>query len=314
MRKKNEEDKIEFYEISNFRFYLEDDMGAPKNTIDAYISDLRQYQDFLVKYENIVNVDEITREDILRYIESLKRKNLSKATISRKITAIKDFHRYLCKEEDIHENPSLLIDNPKPDKPLPTVLSKDEINKMISSIDGDDILSIRNRAMVELLYAAGLRITELLDLTVRELHLKEKYVTVIGKGDKERLVPIGDMAVFYVRKYVEHARQELMKDKNTFLLFFNYKGEKMSRQGFFKFIKKLAVDNGITKNISPHTIRHSFATHLLEGGVDLRVVQELLGHEDISTTQIYTHIDKSRLKEMYDETHPLARKDNNDEI
>ncbi len=314
MRKKEDENKIEFYEISNFKFYLEDDMGSPINTVNAYISDLRQYQDFLVKYENINDVSEITREDILRYIESLKRKDLSKTSIARKITAIKDFHRYLCKEENIRDNPALLIDNPKPDKPLPVVLSKDEINKMISSIDQEDVLSIRNRAMMELLYAAGLRITELLDLTVRELHLKEKYVSVIGKGDKERLVPIGDMAVSYVRKYVEHARPILMKDKNTFLLFFNYKGEKMSRQGFFKYIKKLAIDNGITKNISPHTIRHSFATHLLEGGVDLRIVQELLGHEDISTTQIYTHIDKSRLKEMYDETHPLAKRGEDDDI
>ena len=234
---------------------------------------------------------------------------MSKATISRKITAIKDFHRYLCKEEDIKENPALLIDNPKPDKPLPVVLSKEEINKMISSIDKDDTLSIRNRAMLELLYAAGLRISELLDLKLTELHLKEKYLTVIGKGNKERMVPIGEMAVFYMRKYIEHARLELMGDKKTNLVFFNYKGEKMSRQGFFKYIKKLALDNGIEKNISPHTIRHSFATHLLEGGVDLRIVQELLGHEDISTTQIYTHLDKSKLKEIYDGTHPLARKE-----
>lgn len=307
--KKNDENKIEFYEITRFKYYLEDDMSSPKNTVNAYITDLKQYQDFLVKYEKITDVEDITREDILKYIESIKRKNLSKATISRKITAIKDFHRYLCKEEDIKENPALLIDNPKPDKPLPVVLSKEEINKMISSIDKDDTLSIRNRAMLELLYAAGLRISELLDLKLTELHLKEKYLTVIGKGNKERMVPIGEMAVFYMRKYIEHARLELMGDKKTNLVFFNYKGEKMSRQGFFKYIKKLALDNGIEKNISPHTIRHSFATHLLEGGVDLRIVQELLGHEDISTTQIYTHLDKSKLKEIYDGTHPLARKE-----
>ena len=158
------------------------------------------------------------------------------------------------------------------------------------------------------MYASGLRISELLDLRLQDVHLREKYMNIIGKGNKERLVPLGDMAIIYLRKYIETARVELSKGKND-LLFFNYKGEAMSRQGFHKFIVNHAKECGITKNISPHTIRHSFATHLLEGGVDLRIVQELLGHEDISTTQIYTHLDKSRIKDMYDHTHPLAKKE-----
>jgi integrase/recombinase XerD len=179
---------------------------------------------------------------------------------------------------------------------------------MLESINKDDDLSIRNRAMMEVLYASGMRISELLELKLGNLHLNDKYITTVGKGDKERMVPIGEEAIYHLRKYLNGPRLNLNKN-NSLLVFFNYKGEKMSRQGFFKYIKKLALECGIEKEISPHTIRHSFATHLLEGGTDLRVVQELLGHEDISTTQIYTHIDKSRLRDIYDHTHPLANSD-----
>ena len=302
---KNKEKEIIFYEISDFKYHLENGLRLSKNTVDAYITDLYQYQDFLNQYKQINDVGEIIREDIVSYIQSLKRKELSKKTISRKITAIKDFHKYLYKEGIVRENVSINIDNPKPEKSLPTVLSIDEINKMISSIDGDSPLDIRNRAMMETLYATGMRISELLDVELKDLHLNEKYIMVIGKGNKERQVPLGEMAVVAIRKYIERARLKIAT-KPSNLLFFNYKGEKMSRQGFFKYIKKLALECGIEKEISPHTIRHSFATHLLEGGTDLRVVQELLGHEDISTTQIYTHIDKSRLRDIYDHTHPLS--------
>ena len=302
---KNKEKEIIFYEISDFKYHLENGLRLSKNTVDAYITDLYQYQDFLNQYKQINDVGEIIREDIVSYIQSLKRKELSKKTISRKITAIKDFHKYLYKEGIVRENVSINIDNPKPEKSLPTVLSIDEINKMISSIDGDSPLDIRNRAMMETLYATGMRISELLDVELKDLHLNEKYIMVIGKGNKERQVPLGEMAVVAIRKYIERARLKIAT-KPSNLLFFNYKGEKMSRQGFFKYIKKLALECGIEKEISPHTIRHSFATHLLEGGTDLRVVQELLGHEDISTTQIYTHIDKSKLRDIYDHTHPLA--------
>ena len=308
---KKKEKEVVFYELGDFKYYLSDNLNLSKNTIDAYLSDLYQYSVFLNEYEKINDVRNITREDISKYIQSLKRKNLSKASISRKVIAIKEFHKFLKKEEYTDEDPSHLIDTPKHDKALPTVLSIDEINKMISSIDGDTPLDLRNRAMMELLYACGLRISELLSLRLRDIHFMEKYLEVIGKGDKERQVPIGEMALAALRKYIENARSELMTIKSD-LLFFNYKGEEMSRQGFFKFIKKLAKECGITKEISPHTIRHSFATHLLEGGTDLRIVQELLGHEDISTTQIYTHLDKSHLKEMYDHTHPMARSKKDD--
>ena len=302
---KKEERKVVFYEISVFKYHLKQ-LRLSDNTIDAYISDLLQYEEFMYKYEQIEDVNDISRENVNKYIQSLKRKNLSKTTINRKIIAIKDFHKFLLKENITKENPTEKIDNQKPDKALPTVLSVDEINKMISSINGEEPLDIRNRAMMELLYAAGLRISELLDLKQEDVHLKEKYIVVKeGKGNKDRYIPIGEMAVVSLRKYREEVRP-LIVQKGVNNLFVNYKGEPMTRQAVFKYIKKLAEDNGISKTISPHTIRHSFATHLLEGGADLRVVQELLGHEDISTTQIYTHLDKSKIRNIYDNTHPLG--------
>ncbi len=310
--KKKEEREVIFYEITDFKYYLIDVLNLSDNTIDAYLSDLYQYEAFLHEYENIDDVTMITREDISKYIQSLKRKDLSKSSITRKVIAIKEFHKYLKKENITKDDPSKLIDTPKHDKPLPVVLSIDEVNNMISSIDGKEPLDLRNRAMMELLYACGLRISELLSLRLRDIHFMEKYLDVIGKGDKERQVPIGEMALSALRSYIETARGELIKNNKSDLVFFNYKGEEMSRQGFFKYIKKLAKECGIEKEISPHTIRHSFATHLLEGGTDLRIVQELLGHEDISTTQIYTHLDKSKIKDMYDHTHPMSRSKKNE--
>lgn len=303
MKKKKEEEVI-FYEISDFKFYLED-LRKSENTISAYITDLKQYAEFLNTYSRISDVAEIERDDIIKYIDSLKRKKLSKQTIARKVISIKDFHKFLEKEMKM-TNPAEMIDAPKTDKTLPTVLSVEEVESMINSITGDDPISLRNRAMIELLYSSGLRISELLALKLSDLHLNEQYLIVLGKGNKERMVPIGDMATMALRKYLSDGFLEIAPEKGN-LVFYNYQKNPLSRQSVFKFIKKLAEENGIEKEISPHTLRHSFATHLLQGGTDLRVVQELLGHEDIATTQIYTHIDKSKLKEIYDHTHPLAK-------
>lgn len=311
MKKKVEKEVI-FYEIYDFKYHLEDDLRLSENTIKAYISDLEKYAIYLNTYRKINDVTEIKREDIVSYMDSLKRAKLSKTSISRKLIAIKDFHKYLKKEDIVKEDPSLYIESSKADKPLPVVLNVEEITLLLSSIKTDDIIGIRNKAMMETLYASGLRISELLSLKITDIHLREKYLTTIGKGDKERMIPIGEMAVIALRKYIEEARTELSKGIKSNLLFFNYKGGMISRQYFFKYIKNLAKECGIDKEISPHTIRHSFATHLLEGGTDLRVVQELLGHEDISTTQIYTHIDRSKLKDLYDNTHPLALKHKED--
>lgn len=301
--------KVSFYEFSDFRYHLQTDKRLSPNTISAYMTDLELYGEFLLKYQQDIEED-ITRvkdEHIHKYIASLKRADMSKQTIARKLIAIKEFHKYLYEEKISASDPAKFIDLPKPSKPLPVVLSKEEINLMLESIETDTPLGLRNKAMIETLYASGLRISELVNLKLADIHLMEKYIVIVGKGNKERWVPLGDMAVVALRKYMENGRPLLAK-KPSNVLFFNYLGNPISRQALYKYIVKLAQDNGIQKEISPHTIRHSFATHLLEGGTDLRIVQELLGHEDISTTQIYTHIDRLRLKEMVENTHPLAQK------
>lgn len=299
--------EISFYEFSDFRYHLQTDKRLSPNTVAAYMTDLELYGEFLIKYQNIKDITMINEDHINKYIASLKRADMSKQTISRKIIAIKEFHKFLYSEKISDEDPAKFIDLPKPSKPLPVVLSKDEISKMLESIETDTPLGLRNKAMIETLYASGLRISELVGLSIADIHLREKYIVVVGKGNKERMVPLGDMAVIALRNYIEKGRPFLSKKPGN-TLFYNYQGNPISRQSLYKYIVKLAKDNGIEKEISPHTIRHSFATHLLEGGTDLRIVQELLGHEDISTTQIYTHIDRLRLKEMYEHTHPLALK------
>ena len=299
--------EVSFYEFSDFRYHLQTDKRLSANTISAYMTDLELYGEFLVKYQGLKDITFVTEEHINKYIASLKRADLSKQTISRKIIAIREFHKFLYSEKIADTDPAKFIDLPKPSKPLPVVLSKEEMNKMLESIETDTPLGLRNKAMIETLYASGLRISELVGLSIADIHLREKYIVVVGKGDKERMVPLGDMAIIALRNYIEKGRPFLSKKPGN-TLFYNYQGNPISRQSLYKYIVKLAQDNGILKEISPHTIRHSFATHLLEGGTDLRIVQELLGHEDISTTQIYTHIDRLRLKEMYEHTHPLALK------
>lgn len=301
-----------FYEFSDFRYHLKNDKRLSENTIKAYMTDLELYGKFLKGYQGINDITLVEQLHIDRYIASLKRANLSKQSIARKIISIREFHKFLCTEKISDIDPGKYIDLPKPSKSLPVVLTKDEVAKMIDSIQIDTPLGLRNKAMLETLYASGLRISELVGLRTIDIHLMEKYIIVVGKGDKERMVPLGEMAVIALRNYLEKGRPFLSKKPGN-TLFYNYQGNPISRQSLYKLIVSLAKENGITKEISPHTIRHSFATHLLEGGTDLRVVQELLGHEDISTTQIYTHIDKSHLKDMYAHTHPMAIKNKQEE-
>lgn len=304
---KTKEKQIVFYEISDFKYYLETDKRLSFNTVSSYLSDLNKYQDFLVKYRSINSVDLITKDDIISYIDSLKRGGMTKKTLARKITVIKEFHSFLLSEKILEDNVAKFIDVPKTERSLPTVLSIDEITLMLDSIDTTTPLGKRNKAMMETLYATGLRVSELLSLKISNIHLNAKYLDVIGKGDKERMLPLGDYAIIAIRDYLENARS-IISHIPSDLLFFNYQGNAMSRQGFYKYIETLAKKCDITKEISPHTIRHSFATHLLENGTDLRMVQALLGHEDISTTQIYTHIDRSHLKATYLKAKPKTNR------
>lgn len=294
-------------EISSFRYYLQREKGSSPNTIQAYITDVIDYCNHLVKYYKILDVADIEKRHFQNYLAYIKKNDIKSATLARKISAIKSFHHYLAKEIDECNDISLKIKTPKVEKKLPVVLSIDEVNTIIDSIDIDTPIGLRNKAMMELLYGSDLRISELLEVKTKDLHMTEGFINIIGKGNKERIIPLSGSSINIIRKYIIEARPHFKKKPGD-LLFTNYEGNPMSRQGAFKLIKKITLDAGITKNISPHSFRHSFATHLLESGMDLRMVQEILGHEDISTTQIYTHIEQSKIKTIYENTHPRAMK------
>lgn len=301
-------DEVKLYEIEDFRYYLEVDKRLSLNSVKSYLTDLKKYEAFLIKYQNVFSVDDITSDMIEKYILSLKRGGFSKSSIQRKIVCIKEFHKFLHDEGIVKTNPAKFIGNVKKDKTLPEVLTVNEVDKMISSIDTQTDIGIRNKAMLELLYGSGLRVSELVNLKINDIHLRGMYIKILGKGNKERELPLSENAVIAIRNYIENSRPKMLKSAFSDILFLNYLGKPLSRQSVFKLIKELALENGINKEISPHTLRHSFATHLLEAGVDLRYVQEMLGHEDISTTQIYTHLENNHLKEVVNTMHPLSKK------
>ena len=308
MNKKNIAKKATFLEadISDFCLYLKIEKGLSPNTVLAYKRDLTLYDNFLNKYHNINYVDEIEKRHITSYLNSLKKKELSSHSIARKTAAIRAFHAFIAKDSNGEiENIAIKVSLPKVLEKLPTVLSIDEINQLIDSINTDTPIGLRNKAMIELLYAGGLRISELLNIRQSDVHLNMGFVDIIGKGNKERIVPIADMAIRSLRAWITEGRTKLPLMPGDYL-FVSKDGLPITRQAAWKMIKGYAKKAGISKDIHPHTIRHSFATHLLEGGANLRAVQELLGHEDISTTQIYTHIDQSRVKQIYENSHPRA--------
>lgn len=298
------------YLINEYQYYLKREKGLSHNTISAYLRDLEQYRSYLEKTFNLTKIDKIERSHIEAFMKSLSKKSLSTKSLSRKLTAIKGFHQFLLIENETKDNVAFDIESPKVEKTLPQVLSVTEVVKIIEGVKGTDPLSIRNQALLELIYGSGLRVTELLDLKISDIHLTEGYVRVLGKGNKEREVPLGDLSIQALRLYLTKSRNQLTMNSIDYL-FLNQDGKRLSRQGFFKILKKLAKLAGIEQDISPHTLRHSFATHLLEAGVDLRTLQELLGHEDIQTTQIYTHISQKHLKDVYLNTHPRAKEKNN---
>jgi len=232
--------------------------------------------------------------------------------MARKLTAIRSFHHFLLIEKEVDLDVTKAIQSPKIEKHLPQVLSVDEVMAILEVVDTTKPLGLRNQALLELIYGSGLRVSELLDIEMSDIHLNQGYVLVKGKGEKERMVPISDPSVVALRNYIIKGRDQLLHGQKTTFLFLNQQGERLSRQGFFKLLKKLASEAGVKTECSPHTLRHSFATHLLENGMDLRTLQSLLGHEDISTTQIYTHISQKRIKEIYQHAHPRAKEDNHD--
>lgn len=294
------------YAIEDFFHFLKIERGLADNTITSYRRDLKQYLAYIDKEKKRTRWEAVSRNDIVHFLAVLRDDGKSAATISRMISAIRSFHQFLVREQLVKMDASLHLESPKLDRLLPDVLSMEEVEALLS-ISAHKPLELRNKAMLELLYATGLRVSELTTLDVTDLHLNMGFVRCLGKGSKERIIPLGDIAKEALEDYLTLGRNVLIKkNPREARLFVNHHGRSLSRQGFWKVLKGLARDAGLSKDITPHTLRHSFATHLLENGADLRAVQEMLGHADISTTQIYTHVSKARLKDMYDQFHPRA--------
>ena len=294
--------------IDEFLSFLMTEKNYSKNTVFSYNEDLLDYYMFFMK--NKENDDENiltnrTKKDIENYIKNLSKNEMNSSSISRHISSIKAFYKYLLLEKKIKTDPSEGLIMPKQDKRLPKVLTIEEVDKLLD-IEIKNNFDIRNKVMLELMYSSGLRVSELITLKTNDIDLDMDYVRVFGKGSKERIIPIGDYAKNALINYLS-IRGELLKKVSCDLLFLNNHGKGMTRQGFFKILKKIALEKGIKTELSPHVLRHSFASHMLQNGADLRSIQELLGHSDISSTQIYTHISNKQLKKNYEDFHPHGK-------
>ncbi|MDN4527314.1 site-specific tyrosine recombinase XerD [Fictibacillus fluitans] len=292
--------------VQDFIHYLIVERGLSKNTVDSYRRDLEQYALYMEKVEGIDAIGKIQRANIVGYLLHLKENGKAATTIARNIASIRSFHQYLLREKISDADPSVHIETPKTERKLPKVLSMKEVEALLDVPDTRQPFGMRDKAMLELLYATGIRVTELVSLDQSDVHLSMGFLRCLGKGNKERIIPLGKMAATAIQVYLETGRPALQKGKSGNALFLNHHGNRLSRQGFWKILKHLAQKANIQKELTPHTLRHSFATHLLENGADLRAVQEMLGHADISTTQIYTHVSKTRLKDIYAAYHPRA--------
>jgi integrase/recombinase XerD len=294
-------------QLKDFIHFLIVEKGLAKNTIVSYERDLKSYIKYFGNVEQLKNVNEVERIHIIHFLGRLKEQGKSSRTLARHVASIRAFHQFLLRERVSDHDPSVHIETPKLERTLPKVLNLAEVETLLDSPDTKDHYGIRDKAMLELLYATGIRVSELIGLQTGDVHLTMGFVRCIGKGNKERIIPIGKTALAALEHYVNNGRSHFISKKNhDNALFLNHHGKQLTRQGFWKILKKLAQGAGIEKELTPHTLRHSFATHLLENGADIRAVQELLGHSDISTTQIYTHVTKTRLRDVYSKFHPRA--------
>ncbi len=292
-------------QLEEYTNYLAVEKGLAKNTLDSYRRDLQKFITFM-NNSRISEPQKVESSDINRFLGELKKSNSATSTISRMLASIRSFFNYLLEEGNIEANPALELESPRIEKKLPRVLTTEEINSLLGQPKTIENKGLRDKAMLELLYASGIRVSELIDLNLSDFDPLVGYLRCRGKGQKERIVPIGSVAIGYVSDYMNSAREILCKNNGEAALFVNHHGTRMTRQGFWKLLKKYAQKSGIETEITPHTIRHSFATHLLENGADLRSVQEMLGHSDISTTQIYTQVTRKKIREIYDKAHPRA--------
>jgi integrase/recombinase XerD len=294
-------------QLKDFIHFLIVEKGLAKNTIVSYERDLKSYIKYFRNVEQLKSFNEVERIHIIHFLGYLKEQGKSSRTLARHVASIRAFHQFLLRERVSDHDPSVHIETPKLERTLPKVLNLEEVETLLDSPDVKDHYGIRDKAMLELLYATGIRVSELIGLQTSDVHLTMGFVRCIGKGNKERIIPIGKTALAALEHYVNNGRSHFISKKNhDHALFLNHHGKQLTRQGFWKILKKLARDAGIEKDLTPHTLRHSFATHLLENGADIRAVQEMLGHSDISTTQIYTHVTKTRLKDVYSKFHPRA--------
>jgi integrase/recombinase XerD len=290
--------------IDGYMSYIAVEKGLSRNTLDSYSGDLIRYMNFL--RELGYKIEESSKVEVMSYLLSLRKRGLSTKTVARSISVLRGFYRWLADEGVLPANPLEDMESPKTTRSLPEVLSLDEVDSLLEQPNSSQPLGMRDKAMLELLYATGLRVSELTNLELNNMNLEAGYLIVLGKGGKQRIVPMGEEALYWLKAYLEESRKRLLGNRWSPHAFVSQQGKGITRQGFWKIIKKYALTAGIRKNISPHTIRHSFASHLLEGGADLRSVQSLLGHEDISTTQIYTHVTRERLKKIHARYHPRA--------
>ncbi len=299
--------------IGHFLNFMSVEKGASGNTVSAYKNDLRQFDSFVTSLRGNGKTrdwEQLDRDLIINYVLSLKHKNYAEATVARKVAAIKSFFQYMQAEGTIHGNPAESLESPRVGRSLPKPLSVTEVDELLEQpLKRKTPEARRDRAMLELLYATGLRVTELVSLDVVDVHMDDlkPYVRCMGKGAKERTNPIHEQAAGAVNDYLNDGRALLVKDRVEPALFVNRRGERLTRQGFWLILKQYARDANITTPVTPHTLRHSFATHMLRGGAPLRSVQELLGHANISTTQVYTQIANEHVRQVYEKAHPRAR-------
>ncbi|NMC27044.1 MAG: site-specific tyrosine recombinase XerD [Syntrophomonadaceae bacterium] len=292
--------------IASFMDYIHFEKGLSANTQAAYKRDLCKFRDYLRRNFQVDDWEEVNKKHILAFLAGEMDKKAANASVARTFSSIKALYKFLVAEEYITLNPAADLETPKIKRKLPHVLSIEEVDKLMEQPDVLMPLGLRDRAMLELMYGTGIRVSELLALQLEDLNTMAGFLRCVGKGRKERIIPVNRTSIMWVERYLARARNQILKGRHDRTMFLNVRGRRLSRQGFFKILANYGEKADIEKELSPHTLRHSFATHLLENGADLRAVQEMLGHSDISTTQIYTHLTKTRLREVYYQYHPRS--------
>ncbi|MEJ6400672.1 site-specific tyrosine recombinase XerD [Nicoliella lavandulae] len=289
--------------VKQYVRYMLIERGLANNSIKSYQQDIVELTEYL-KTTGITDWQQVTQTDILGYLTHLQKMGKAKSSVIRFISALREFYQYLMQFHYVDQNPMLKIDMPKPEHHLPAVLTQAEIHQLLAQPDTRTKFGIRDRTILEVMYATGLRVSELINLQLSDLHLEMRLIQTIGKGDKERIIPIGSVAIEWIQRYLMSSRPQLLGNQHSNYLFLNARGGGLSRQSIWQKIKQYVQQTDIKKNVTPHTLRHSFATHILENGADLRIIQELLGHSDIATTQFYTHISHGHLSDVYNKYHP----------